>query len=92
MRLCVKSLALAAALLWGGMFLVVGIFNLVDGGYGSMLLEFGASIYPGYDGPGGFGSVVVVTLYALVDGAIAGAVLAWLYNRFNTGGSDGAAA
>jgi len=92
MKLCVKSLALAAALLWGGMFLVVGIFNLVAGGYGSMLLEFGASIYPGYDGPGGFGSVVVVTLYALVDGAIAGAILAWLYNRFNTGGSDGAVA
>jgi len=92
MRLCVKSLTLAAALLWGGMFLVVGIFNLVAGGYGSMLLEFGASIYPGYNGPAGFGSVVVVTLYALVDGAIAGALLAWLYNRFNTGGSGGAAA
>lgn len=92
MRLCVKSLTLAAALLWGGMFLVVGIFNLVTGGYGSMLLEFAASIYPGYDGPGGFGSVVVVTLYALVDGAIAGAILAWLYNRFNTGASDGAVA
>jgi len=88
MRLCVKSLTLAAALLWGGMFLVVGIFNLVADGYGSMLLEFGASIYPGYDGPAGFASVAVVTLYALVDGAIAGALLAWLYNRFNAGGSD----
>lgn len=92
MRLCVKSLALAAALLWGGMFLVVGIFNLVADGYGSMLLEFGASIYPGYHGPGGFGSVIVVTLYALVDGAIAGALIAWLYNRFNAGGADGSIA
>lgn len=85
MRLCVRSLALAAALLWGGMFLVVGLFNLIADGYGAMLLEFGASIYPGYHGPTGFGSVVVLTLYALVDGAIGGALLAWLYNRFNDG-------
>ncbi len=37
-------------------------------------------LYPGY-APGGFGSVIMGTLYALVDGAIGGAVFAWLYNR-----------
>lgn len=94
MKLCVRSLALAASLLWGGMFFLVALFGSLTGGtYGSVLLDFGASIYPGYDGPGGgFGSVMVVTLYALVDGAIAGAVLAWLYNRFNTTGRGDAPA
>ena len=82
MRLCVRSLAMASALLWGGMFLLVAVLNQITGDYGAHLLEFGASIYPGYEGASGFGSVVLVTAYALVDGAIAGAVLAWLYNRF----------
>jgi hypothetical protein len=48
--------------------------------YGGAFLDLGASIYPGYQGPDGIGSVIVVTLYGLVDGAIGGAVLAWLYN------------
>jgi hypothetical protein len=73
------------------MFFLVALFASLTGGtYGSVLLDFGASIYPGYHGPGGgFGSVIVVTLYALVDGAIAGALLAWLYNRFNSSGTGG---
>ncbi len=85
MRLCVRSLALASAILWGGLFLLVAILNQLAGGYGAHLLDFAASIYPGYDGATGFGSVVLVTAYALVDGAIAGALLAWLYNRFSVG-------
>ena len=82
MKLSVRALALASAILWGGMFLFIGILNQVSEGYGSHFLDFGASIYPGYAGPAGGGSVLVVTLYALIDGAIGGALLAWLYNRF----------
>lgn len=41
-----------------------------------------ASVYPGYTGESTFGQVIVGTLYGLVDGAIAGGLLAWLYNRF----------
>lgn len=33
-----------------------------------------------WGGPEGFGSVIVVTLYALLDGAVTGAVFGWLYN------------
>jgi len=80
MQLSVKALAAAAAIVWGGMFLLVGLANLLAPSYGGALLELGASLYPGYAGPAGFGSVIIVTLYALLDGAIAGAVLAWLYN------------
>jgi hypothetical protein len=85
MSLNVKALAFAGAVLWGGAFLAVGIANLWWPTYGDAFLEIGRSIYPGYAGPGGFGSVIVVTLYALVDGAVTGAILAWLYNLMARG-------
>ncbi len=76
----IKALAVAAAVLWGGGFFLVGVVNLIAPAYGVAYLEIGAALYPGYDGPGGLGSVIIVTLYGLVDGAIAGAIFAWLYN------------
>jgi hypothetical protein len=39
-------------------------------------------MYPGYEPGPGIGSVLTGTLYGLVDGAIGGAVFAWLYNLF----------
>lgn len=80
MKLSIRGTAWAAAILWGGSFFAVGLAHLIWQGYGAAWLRLGASIYPGYQGPGGFGSVIVVTLYALVDGAVAGALFAWLYN------------
>lgn len=82
MKLCVRSMALASAVLWGGMFLGAALLNQFAGDYGAHLLDLGASLYPGYHGPSGYGSVLVVTMYAVIDGAIAGALFAWLYNRF----------
>jgi hypothetical protein len=35
-----------------------------------------------YNGPAGLGSVIIVTLYGALDGAVLGTVIAWLYNRF----------
>ena len=88
MRLDIRALTLAFGLLWGGMFLVVGLANLVFPGYAAGFLEWAASFYPGYDGPSGFGSVVMVTLYGLVDGSLAGLLVAWLYNRFLPGAAS----
>lgn len=79
MRLSVKALAIAIAVSWAAGVLLVGIAHLVWPSYGTGFLEMVASVYPGYE-VGGFGSVVVGTLYAMVDGAICGAVVAWLYN------------
>ncbi len=87
MSLSIKALAIAGAVFTGGSFLLIGMLNLLFPGYGVGFLELGASIYPGYQGPGGFGSVIVVTFYGLIDGAIAGALFAWLYN-FATGRSE----
>jgi hypothetical protein len=65
------------------MFLIVGIINLSSAGYGAHILDFAGSIYPGYGGPAGFGSVLIVSLYGVVDGVVAGAVFAWLYNKLS---------
>jgi hypothetical protein len=89
MRLDPKALAMACGALWGGALLLISLVNLAGPGYGGALLEFAASIYPGYHGPAGFGSVIVVTLYGLVDAAIGGFILAWLYNLFARGSSAG---
>ena len=81
MTLNPKALALACGILWGAVALFAGLAHLVWPGYAGALLDFLASIYPGYH-VGGMGSVLVGTGYALVDGAGGGAVLAWLYNGF----------
>lgn len=81
----IKAAATTGAVLWGGCFLLVGVANLIWSSYGGAWLDLGASIYPGYQGPGGFGSVIVVTLYAALDGAVCGALLAWVYNMFARG-------
>jgi len=52
-------------------------------GYGAAFLKVIDSIYPGYHmGQWGFFGVIVATLYAALDGFIAGIIFAWLYNLF----------
>ena len=82
MLLNVRALAVAGAVLAGALSLLVGMWHLVFPPYGQALLELWASIYSvvGYDGPDGFGSVILLTPYTMIDGAIAGGVLAWTYN------------
>jgi hypothetical protein len=82
MKLNVKALALASGILWGGCVLMVGLANLIWGGYGVHFLQWLSSFYPGYSGARSFGEVVIATLYALVDGFVGGVVFAWLYNCF----------
>ncbi len=82
MRLSVKGLAWTGAVMWGACVLLTGIVNLVFPKYGVAVLEMARSIYPGYGATAGLAGVIVGTLYAVVDGAVCGAILAWLYNRF----------
>jgi hypothetical protein len=80
MRLSVKSLAITAGIVWGGVIFLTGIASIISPGYGTAMLELVASLYPGYH-VGGVGSVFIGTLYAVLDGVIIGAVFAWLYNK-----------
>ena len=70
-------MAITLAIVWGllAMFLV-GVANLIWPNYGRAFLEVMASVYPGYSGAATFGQAIVASLYGLVDGAIAGAVIA----------------
>lgn len=92
MRLNVKAMALACALIWGILaMLLVGLVNLIWPDYGRPFLELAASIYPGYKAKGGIGQVIIGTLYGLLDGLIGGAIFAWLYNLLATPGKPAAA-
>ena len=80
MKLSVKGLALAAGILWGGMVFLIAIAH-AWWGYGSAFLQLADSLYPGYHAGGGVSSIFVGTIYALLDGLVGGAILAWLYNK-----------
>ena len=81
MKLDVKTVAVVLALAWRilGMF-VTGLANLIWPGYGQAFLDVMASLYPGYTATASFGQVIIGALYGILDGAVAGAVFAWLYN------------
>lgn len=80
MKFKVIVLAITAGVFWGAAILIVSLANLIWPGYGMALLDVVASVYPGYHPGTGIGSVITGTLYALVDGVIAGALFALLFN------------
>lgn len=82
MRLSLKAITLAGALLWGGAILLVGLINLAWPSYGLNFLQMTSSVYPGFHAAHGIGSVVMGTVDGLVDGGVAGLLFAWLYNSF----------
>ena len=82
MKLNIKAFCLAIGILWAVAVFLVGIANLIWSGYGDVFLKLVASVYPGYDASPSFGAVIVGTLYALLDGLVAGLVFAWIYNLF----------
>jgi len=79
-KLSIRACAFAASLIWGFAVLLVGVLNLLRPGYGVMFLHLISSVYPGYDAQPTLFSVVIGSLYALLDGAIGGLVFAALYN------------
>jgi hypothetical protein len=81
MKLNVRALAFSAALIWGILaMLLTGLANLIWPSYGREFLQMMASVYPGYHATRSLGQIIIGTLYGLVDGAVGGAILAWLYN------------
>jgi len=85
MRLDVRAFAIACGLLWGlALFLLTWWVILFDGP--SSDPTFLGRVYRGYQVTA-LGSFVGL-VWALVDGAIGGAIFAWLYNAL--GGSRSA--
>jgi len=83
MKLSIKALALTMGLLWAGAMLVAGLGFLATGTYGRAFLELCSSLYPGFHVEQSISSVIVGTLYGLVDGGLGGVVFAWVYNKFS---------
>lgn len=79
MKLNVKACALACGLLWGvGLLALTWWIILFEGATGD--ITFIGRLYRGYSiTPAGS---VIGLLWGLVDGAIGGAIFAWLYNKF----------
>ena len=80
MRLSAKALAVVSAVLWGGAILLVGLINLAAPSYGTNFLHGLSSVYPGFHASRTILDVLVGTGYGIVDGAVGGYLLAWLYN------------
>ena len=85
MKLCVRSMALTIGILWGGSLLFVtalaALRGTAEGSYfGQDFLLAIASVYPGYKGTPDLTQALIGGGIGFVDGAIGGALLAWLYN------------
>jgi hypothetical protein len=78
-----SAAAIAGATTCGAVVLLVSLGNLAVPGFGTAFLEALASIYPGYEAQATVAGAALVTAYALVDGAILGFLVAWIYNRFS---------
>jgi hypothetical protein len=73
-KLSVKSLAIAAALLGALCFLFVSLLNLILPPYGGAFLALLTSLYIGYDPIARPVSLIIGTFYSLLAGAVAGAL------------------
>ncbi len=82
MKLSVKALAITSGLVWGGAMLTCGLLNLAARPYGKRFLELMSSVYPGFHNRRNFADVLVGAGYGFVDGAVAGALTAAMYNQF----------
>ncbi|MCH8846437.1 MAG: hypothetical protein IIC11_06850 [Proteobacteria bacterium] len=82
MKLSIKALAITAAIIWGAALLIVGSANMMFPGYATNFLEVIGSVYPGYQPTTGFSSVIIGSLYGVVDAGIGAALFAWVYNFF----------
>ena len=70
--------------------LVVGVAHAANPSYGAGFFEVMGSVYPEIAGSGTEGDVILGMVYGLVDGALGGLLVAWVYKfflrRFNLGG------
>lgn len=76
-QLSVRGLGLALGVTWGLGVLMLGVLAAV--GWGRPVVDVLGSVYLGYR-PTPLGTVIGGA-WAFVDGAAAGAIVAWLYNR-----------
>ncbi|MFQ5656124.1 MAG: bacteriophage holin [Candidatus Methylomirabilales bacterium] len=77
MDLNVKALALALGVSWSFLILFTGWVSMF--GWGTRFVEVMSSLYIGF-APTFFGGIIGA-MWAFIDGAIGGAIVALVYNR-----------
>ena len=82
MKLSLKAMVIAGALLKALAFVFISLLNLLYRPYGGAYLALLTSIYPGYDPVSGPIGILVGILYSLIVGALTGLLFGWLYNFF----------
>ena len=81
MKLNIKAMAIAFGLVWGiSLFAITWWIILLEGS--SNTSTFIGKFYLGYNLTP-IGSIIGF-IWGLVDGAIGGAIFAWLYNKFSS--------
>ncbi|MGA8221324.1 MAG: hypothetical protein WB780_06675 [Candidatus Acidiferrales bacterium] len=84
MQLSLKAVTIAGGLVWGSAILLVGLMNLAMPRYGLDFLLMTSSVYPGFHASShSIWSVLIGTIDAFFDGAVAAFLFAWLYNNFS---------
>jgi hypothetical protein len=76
-KLNIKALALAGGVLWGLYMLLIGWAAWLFG-WGTGFVTAMSSVYIGFH-PTFFGAIAGA-IWGFADGAIAGAIIAWVYN------------
>ena len=77
MKLSVKCFALTTAILWSMVIFMSGMASIIWPSYGIEFPRVVSSIYPGFNIDADIDSVMIGTLYGMVDGGIGGTVSAW---------------
>lgn len=77
MRLSVRAFALASGITWGACMLFLGWMAAWFGWSTALVLALG-SLYIGFSAT--FVGALIGLVWGFFDGAIGGAILAWLYN------------
>jgi len=86
MKLDVRAFAVTCGLVWGvGLFLLTLWIVILEGASGDVTLI--GRVYRGYSIS--YGGSVIGLLWGLADGAVGGAIFAWLYNRLRRAPGDG---
>lgn len=74
-----KALAISLGFLWSLAILSLSIIAMMSENYLHNVVEFFSSIYLGYSLS--FTGILIGMVWAFIDAAIGGWLLAWLYNK-----------
>ena len=77
-RLQPFAFGIAIGVVWAVGVLLGGLVAMI--GYGAVFVNALGTVYIGYSAS--IGGAIIGGIWALVDGFVAGALIAWVYNRF----------